>query len=77
MATRFLWFPPQAMWLGPQLGLWERRSGTEAMSTWAWDVESDTFCPGAVASQRGCPNSGGVVSRGQQGQLDTPKFGIS
>lgn len=47
------------------------------MHTWARDVESDTLCPGSVASQRGCPNSGGVVSGGQKGQVDPPKLGIS
>lgn len=78
MGSRGLWFPLWEMWLRTWVGLFGRTGpGTEAVSTWARDVESDTLRPGAVASQRGGPHSGRVVSRGQQGQVDTPKLGIS
>lgn len=35
----------------PGGAVWEYRAGTEAMYTWAKDVESNTLCPGPIASQ--------------------------
>lgn len=51
--------------------------GKQVYLTWTSDVEGDTFCPGAIASQGGGSDSSRVVPGGQQSQVDPTNFGIS